>query len=145
MPTIRDYEKQYRAQGYTTAQARSLARRQRAEDVASERQRKEDFNAAYAASQERIKRLRRDRDFKNPTNTEYPGNGWPHPRSKRATYDAGTQVLRIWWDRPSKAGNLTDYYDVPPQVWETVKETSSTGKYVNAVLNYYPYETKWVR
>lgn len=144
MPTIRDYEKQYRAQGYTAQQARNLARRQRAEDVASEKQRKQDFDAAYAASQERVRQLRRDRDIKSPTNTDHINLGWPHPRSERATYDAATQIVRIWWDRPSKAGNLTDYYNVPPQVWEVLKETVSTGQYVNAVLNGYAYETKWV-
>jgi hypothetical protein len=145
MPTIRDYEKMYRAQGYSPSASRSRARQDRAEEVANEKRRKQDFDAAYAASQERIRQLRRDRDVKSPTNTDHINLGWPYPRSERATYDAATQIVRIWWDRPSRAGNLTDYYEVPPQVWETLKETPSTGQYVNAVLNGYDYETKWVR
>lgn len=99
------------------------------------------WDADIAAQEERAERLEQTVfvDTKEPTETEFPHR----PRSRRAEYDPATQILRIWWDRPGKLGPYTNYYDVTPQEWDQVQNViSSTGKYVNRVLNYkyYDYE-----
>jgi KTSC domain len=74
---------------------------------------------------------------KDPTSTEFPHR----PRSRSAEYDPATQVLRIWWDRPGRLGPYTNYYNVTPQEWDQVENVvTSTGKYVNRVLNYKHYD-----
>jgi hypothetical protein len=103
----------------------------------------EDFRAAQwdadiAAEEERQERLATTvfTDLKDPTNTEFPHR----PRSNYAEYDPVSQILRIWWARPGRLGPYTNYYDVTPQEFREVEITSSTGKYVNRVLNYKNYD-----
>lgn len=145
MATIREYEQEYRRQGYPVAVARSRARADRAQELSIARRRQDDADAALQAAREQHEAWRAAQDYKNPTSTEWPGNGWDHARSRNAAYDGVSQTLRIWWTKPSKAGDFTEYYDVPPQIWETLKDparTPSTGKFVNAVLNGYDYTTR---
>jgi KTSC domain-containing protein len=72
----------------------------------------------------------------DPTNTAFPDR----PRSSRAHYDANAQILNIEWARPGKKGPSTNYYDVTPQQWEIIKNTNSTGQYVDLVLNDHHYD-----
>lgn len=140
MATIREYEQEYRRQGYPVTAARSRARQDRANELAAARSRAQDTEAALQAAREDLLIKRAAQDYKAPTNTEWPSNGWDHARSRNASYDGITQTLRIWWTKPGRLGDYTNYYNVPPQIWEQVKSTPSTGKYVNAVLNGYEYD-----
>jgi hypothetical protein len=79
-------------------------------------------------------------ELKKPTATEFPEPPLAR-RSTEAEYDPVTQVLRIWWRRPGRLGPYTNYYNVTPQEWDQVKNVvTSTGKYVNRVLNYKNYD-----
>lgn len=76
-------------------------------------------------------------DWKDPTPTAFPHR----PRSTRASYDPVQQDLTIWWARPGRLGDHTNYHEVTPQQWDHIKERApSTGWYVNDVLNYHDYD-----
>lgn len=160
MPTIKEYEKMLRGQNYPPIAARSIARRMRAQEVAREAaariQYEREYQAAVSELADRQREETEDRveeaaelqftedytwtDFKDPTNTMFPATNAPGPRSDWAQYDSRNQVARIWWNRPGRLGPYTNYRNVPPQVWETLKHVPSTGRYVNAVLNAFPYD-----
>lgn len=77
------------------------------------------------------------RDWKSPTATAFPHR----PRSTEAAYDPVQQLLTIWWARPGRLGDHTNYYEVTPQQWEYIRDRApSTGWYVNDVLNYHTYD-----
>lgn len=66
-----------------------------------------------------------------PTSTINPGR----PRTLAAGYDERSQALRIKF----REGEYYTYYNVPPSVWWKFQRAASPGRYINAVLNSYPY------
>lgn len=156
MATIKWYYDFYRDQGYSATAARSMARRQRAQEVAQQAEAKETYQREYERAKEALAQAQREEntdaidqaehdyggdflewtDSKIPTNTMFPHR----PRSNYAHYDAPHQTIAIRWARPGRLGPVTYYRNVPRQVWEIMKEVPSTGRYVNNVLNFYPYD-----
>lgn len=66
-----------------------------------------------------------------PTPTINPGR----PRTLAAGYDERSQSLRIKF----RDGDYYTYYNVPPSVWWKFQRAQSPGRYINSVLNAYPY------
>jgi KTSC domain len=66
------------------------------------------------------------------TSTSNPAD----PRTVAAGYDPVLQRLRIEW---GDGGPAYNYYNVPPQIWESFLDAPSPGRYINAVLNYFSY------
>jgi len=66
-----------------------------------------------------------------PTPTINPGR----PRTLAAGYDERSQALRIKF----RDGEYYTYYNVPPSVWWKFQRAVSPGRYINTVLNNYPY------
>ena len=65
-----------------------------------------------------------------------PSSNPANPRCTAAGYDPVLQRLRIEW---GDGGQAYNYYDVPPQIWESFQNAPSPGRYINAVLNYFNY------
>jgi hypothetical protein len=72
-----------------------------------------------------------DWDYRNPTNTSNP----PRPRTLEARYSRQDQRLEVIF----RDGTTWHYDQVPPVVWYRFRDNESPGKYINAVLNGYPY------
>jgi hypothetical protein len=73
----------------------------------------------------------------DPTKTTWPGNGWDHRRTTRAGYDRDTETLSVEF---FTNGAIYYYYHVPQDVAKAFRRAASPGKFINAVLNSYPYE-----
>lgn len=58
------------------------------------------------------------------------------PRCDRAGYDSRAQTVRITFPR---SGAMYEYYDVPPNVWRQLVRARSAGRYIDRVLDTYPY------
>lgn len=139
-----DRYRELRRQGYSVAQSRRMADQLKTKQWEHERAAERLVEQAAAAGREALVEQVDFTHYKQPTNTEYPGNGWRNPRSRSASYDTATQVLNIVWWRPGKGGKSTNYYNVSRQEWEqlcNINIEPSTGKYVNRVLNGHPYDT----
>lgn len=71
----------------------------------------------------------------DPTRTTNP----TRPRTIQAGYDKkpseATGVLRVRF----RDGTPWEYYGVEPQVWQRFRRSASPGKFINRVLNSYPY------
>lgn len=67
-----------------------------------------------------------------PTPTINPGR----PRTLAAGYDDRTQTLRIKF----RNGEIYEYFQVPPSVWWKFQRAESPGRYINTILNRYPYK-----
>jgi hypothetical protein len=50
-------------------------------------------------------------------------------------YNKETRTVRTVF----RDGTPWRYDNVPPDVWERVRRTASTGRFINRVLNGYPY------
>ncbi|MDP9870352.1 MULTISPECIES: KTSC domain-containing protein [Streptosporangium] len=59
----------------------------------------------------------------------------PRPRTLAAGYDKTTNTLRVRF----RNGQVYGYYDVPANIWRNFKRQKSPGRYINRVLNFYPY------
>lgn len=59
----------------------------------------------------------------------------PRPRTLAAGYDENTYTLRVRF----RDGTPWEYYGVPPRIWTTFQREKSPGRYINRVLNSYPY------
>lgn len=66
-----------------------------------------------------------------PTPTINPGR----PRTLAAGYDDNAMTLRVKF----RDGDVYGYYNVPPSVWYRFQRASSPGRFINTVLNRYPY------
>ena len=78
----------------------------------------------------------------DPTDTSNPAR----PRTQKAGYDRKTQQLRVMFREGAARGGETAiyvYYDVPPNVWRNFKRVRSPGKFINRVLNAYPYDREY--
>lgn len=56
-------------------------------------------------------------------------------RVSRACYDRNSQQLLVDW----QDAGMAYIYKVPPSVWRNMRRSTSIGKFVNRVLNQYPY------
>lgn len=59
----------------------------------------------------------------------------PNPRVREAGYDDVNQIVRVTF----RDGTPWAYYNVPPEVWTEFRSADSPGRYINEVLNGYPY------
>lgn len=78
-----------------------------------------------------------DWDYYWPTRTSDASR----PRTRQARYSSTQQLLEVIFDRPTRSnpGGTWHYWEVPPEIWTRFKRTESPGKYINAVLNGFPY------
>jgi len=76
-------------------------------------------------------------DYYWPTRTINP----PRPRTFQARYSRSQRRLEVVFARPTRSnpGGAWHYDAVPPRVWQRFKRVESPGRYINAVLNGYPY------
>jgi hypothetical protein len=65
-----------------------------------------------------------------------PSSNPADPRTAAAGYDPVLQRLRIEW---GDGGPAYNYYNVPPQIWDSFQHAPSPGRYIDAVLNYFNY------
>jgi len=70
-------------------------------------------------------------DYYWPTRTINP----PRPRTLQARYSRRAQTLEVIF----RDGTPWHYTNVPPRIWNRFKRVESPGRYINAVLNGYPY------
>jgi len=66
-----------------------------------------------------------------PTPTINPGR----PRTLAAGYDENSMALRVKF----RDGAVYVYNNVPPSVWYRFQRASSPGRFINSVLDRYPY------
>jgi hypothetical protein len=90
-----------------------------------------DYMAGYVDDEWRKKR---------PTNTINP----PRPRSLAAAYNVQEELLYICFRGTKQAngwadGAIYEYQNVSPDEWREVRNTVSTGRYINSTLNHHPY------
>jgi hypothetical protein len=71
----------------------------------------------------------------DPTRTSNPAR----PRTLQAGYDKKqgerTGTLRVRF----RDGTPWEYYEVPSEIWQRFKRSASPGRFINRVLNNYPY------
>ena len=73
----------------------------------------------------------------DPSASKWPnvkGNP-PGPRTQTVGYNITERRIRCVF----RDGTKWQYSEVTPQVWERVRRTASTGKFINRVLNKLPY------
>lgn len=65
------------------------------------------------------------------------------PRAESAGYDSATGTVRIRFrvgaDKSSPQGAIYEYYGVPRHIWKNLLRASSPGRYIDRVLDTYPY------
>jgi hypothetical protein len=63
------------------------------------------------------------------------------PRTLQARYSQSARCLEIIFARPSRAnpGGTWHYSNVPPALWTRFKRVESPGRYINGILNGFPY------
>lgn len=65
------------------------------------------------------------------------------PRAESAGYDSASQTVRIRFrvgaDKMFPQGAVYEYYGVPRSVWRNLQRASSPGRYIDRVLDTYPY------
>lgn len=75
-----------------------------------------------------------------PTPTIAPTKEEKRPRSLRASYDPADRTLRIQF----RNGRVYGYYDVDPTVWRQLRNTASTGRFINRRLDpFFEYGEEW--
>jgi hypothetical protein len=72
-----------------------------------------------------------DWDYYSPTRTAFPDR----PRTVQSRYSRKYQTLEVEF----RDGTYWHYDEVPPGIWNRFKRIDSPGRYINAVLNGYPY------
>lgn len=80
--------------------------------------------------------------LKHPDRPEGPSNP-RRPRAEAAGYDSKSQTLRIRFrvgaDSMFPQGAVYEYYGVPRNVWKNLQRSASPGRFVDRVLDSYPY------
>lgn len=80
--------------------------------------------------------------LKHPDRPEGPSNP-RRPRAEAAGYDSKSQTVRIRFrvgaDSQFPEGAVYEYYGVPRRVWRNLQRSSSPGRYIDRVLDTYPY------
>jgi hypothetical protein len=72
-----------------------------------------------------------------PSATQWPnvkGNP-PGPRTQQIGYNREERAVRCVF----RDGTKWRYDEVPPDVWERIRRTASTGRFIARVLDQYPY------
>ncbi|MFD9947139.1 KTSC domain-containing protein [Nonomuraea sp. NPDC059023] len=59
----------------------------------------------------------------------------PRPRTLAAGYAKSISTLYIRF----RNGSVYGYYNVTPNIWRNFRRAKSPGRYINRVLNFYPY------
>lgn len=73
---------------------------------------------------------------KDPTATINP----PRPRTTRGAYDPSDRTLRLQF----RNGRVYGYYDVPPEIWRSLRQVASTGRFINRRLDpFFEYGEEW--
>lgn len=65
-----------------------------------------------------------------------PSSNPARPRTLEAGYNAEQRTLRVVF----RDGTPYSYYGVEPVTWQRFKRSASPGRFINRVLNSYPYE-----
>ena len=68
----------------------------------------------------------------DPTSSSNPAR----PRTHLAGYNAAERTMRVVF----RDGTPYEYYGVEPVVWQRFKRSASPGRFINRILNQYPYE-----
>ena len=68
-------------------------------------------------------------------NTPQHSTNVNRPRALRGGYDSKARTVRIQF----RDGAVYEYYEVPAAIWRQLLRSRSTGKFVNRVLDTYPY------
>lgn len=68
-------------------------------------------------------------------NTSQHSSNVNRPRALRGGYDSSADTVRIQF----RDGPVYEYYDVPGTVWRALLRSKSTGRFINKVLDTYPY------
>lgn len=68
-------------------------------------------------------------------NTSAHSSNVNRPRALRGGYDSKADTVRIQF----RDGAVYEYYQVPGNVWRQLLRSRSTGKYIDRVLDTYPY------
>jgi len=80
--------------------------------------------------------------LKHPDRPESPSNP-RRPRAEAAGYDSRSQTVRIRFrvgaDKMFPNGAVYEYYNVPRSVWRNLQRSNSPGRYIDRVLDTYPY------
>ena len=66
-----------------------------------------------------------------PTSSSNPAR----PRTVEAGYNASERTLRVVF----RDGTPYEYYGVEPVTWQRFKRSASPGRFINRILNQYPY------
>jgi KTSC domain len=78
----------------------------------------------------------RGTQVKDPSATINP----PRPRSQRVSYSPRERTLRIQF----REGRVYGYYDVPMEVWRSLRAVASTGRFINRRLDaFFEYGEEW--
>lgn len=72
-----------------------------------------------------------------PTALDVPGHtiNPPRPRCLRGGYDSKSGTVRLQF----RDGAVYEYFDVPKNIWRNLLRGPSTGRYIDRVLDTYPY------
>lgn len=89
-----------------------------------------------AAGGRRVQKLHSAEIFTERENAR-PGPWLPFESTRvaRARYDSGLRQVQVEFDD----GTPWVYEEVPQNVWRNFRRSASAGKYINRVLNGYPY------
>jgi hypothetical protein len=68
-------------------------------------------------------------------NTSAHSTNPARPRALRGGYDSRANTVRVQF----RDGAVYEYYEVPGNVWRQLLRSKSTGKYIDRVLDTYPY------
>lgn len=66
-----------------------------------------------------------------PTSSSNPAR----PRTLQAAYNANERTMRVVF----RDGTPWEYYGVEPITWQRFKRSASPGRFINRILNGYPY------
>lgn len=69
--------------------------------------------------------------WESPTSSSNPAR----PRTLQAGYNARERTLRVVF----RDGTPYEYYGVEPILWQRFKRSASPGRFINRILNQYPY------
>jgi hypothetical protein len=80
--------------------------------------------------------------LKHPDRPEGPSNP-RRPRAEAAGYDSRSQTVRVRFrvgaDSRFPQGAVYEYYNVPRNVWRNLQRSASPGRFIDRVLDSYPY------
>lgn len=126
---------------------REIVEREQGRAVASERRRTERGIIEAIRGDDSILftqdlRAQSSMTLKHPDRPEGPSNP-RRPRAEAAGYDSRSETVRIRFrvgaDSRFPQGAVYEYYGVPRNVWRNLQRSASPGRFVDRVLDTYPY------